>query len=254
MIEENMLRGSLTSTQEAKGSLGFKGDRGYSAYEIAVQNGYEGTEQEWIDHFGLDLTNYLKTSDIIDNTWQGGTKKPLSAEAGKSLNTYIAEVQSEEIAIDEKVGDLNNLTTTDKTSVVDAINEVFSDNDVKGDKYEYTLPYKSGTITASSWQYLATDTLTDTLPKGRYLLLYRVTGGGTSSTTSVLTFEPTIDNNGSSTQRLSIPITSSGTTTGQIWRVADFTTDAAHTLNIRGWGTTTYTINTDVIVTIYRLK
>ena len=29
-------------------SKGDKGDRGYSAYEIAVQNGYEGTEAQWI--------------------------------------------------------------------------------------------------------------------------------------------------------------------------------------------------------------
>lgn len=73
MIEENMLRGSLVSSNEAKGGLGFKGERGYSAYEIAVQNGYEGTEQEWIDHFGLDLTDYVKTSDILDLVYPVGS-------------------------------------------------------------------------------------------------------------------------------------------------------------------------------------
>lgn len=73
MIEENMLRGSLVSSNEAKGGLGFKGERGYSAYEIAVQNGYEGTEQEWIDHFGLDLTDYIKTSDLLDLVYPVGS-------------------------------------------------------------------------------------------------------------------------------------------------------------------------------------
>ena len=35
-----------------KGKLGWKGERGYSAYEIAVQNGYEGTEQDWLATLG----------------------------------------------------------------------------------------------------------------------------------------------------------------------------------------------------------
>lgn len=69
----NMLRGSLTSTTDAKGVLGFKGERGYSAYEIAVKNGYQGTEQEWIDHFGLDLTDYVKTSDVLDLVYPVGS-------------------------------------------------------------------------------------------------------------------------------------------------------------------------------------
>lgn len=69
----NMLRGSLTSTSDAKGVLGFKGERGYSAYEIAVKNGYEGTEQDWIDHFGLDLTGYVKTTDVLDLVYPVGS-------------------------------------------------------------------------------------------------------------------------------------------------------------------------------------
>lgn len=47
-----------------KGYLGFKGERGFSAYEIAVQNGFEGTEQDWLatlgtsSHFTEDKTVY----------------------------------------------------------------------------------------------------------------------------------------------------------------------------------------------------
>ena len=89
MIEENMLRGSLVSSNEAKGGLGFKGERGYSAYEIAVQNGYEGTEQEWIDHFGLDLTDYIKTTDVIDNVTSTSATYPLSAKQGKLLKDSL---------------------------------------------------------------------------------------------------------------------------------------------------------------------
>lgn len=73
MIESNELRGSLVNSNEGKGALGFKGERGYSAYEIAVKNGYQGTEQEWIDHFGLDLTDYVKTSDVLDLVYPVGS-------------------------------------------------------------------------------------------------------------------------------------------------------------------------------------
>ena len=31
-----------------RGVLGFKGERGFSAYEIAVQNGFIGSEKQWL--------------------------------------------------------------------------------------------------------------------------------------------------------------------------------------------------------------
>ena len=40
-----------------------KGERGYSAYEIAVQNGYTGTEAEWKDSF-LNADNYYNKSEV----------------------------------------------------------------------------------------------------------------------------------------------------------------------------------------------
>ena len=52
--------------------LGFKGERGYSAYEIAVQNGYEGTEQDWLatlgtsSHFSQDSTSYIAVEGQTD--------------------------------------------------------------------------------------------------------------------------------------------------------------------------------------------
>lgn len=55
------------SNAELKGSLGFKGERGYSAYEIAVQNGFFGTEQDWLatlgtsSHFSEDKLLYTTT-------------------------------------------------------------------------------------------------------------------------------------------------------------------------------------------------
>jgi hypothetical protein len=95
MLEENQLRGVLTNTHYMEGQLGFKGERGYSNYDLYVLNGGTMTEQEWLDHFGVDLTGYAKTS----------------------------EVDTKDNAIKADIGDIDNLTTTDKTDVVSAINE-----------------------------------------------------------------------------------------------------------------------------------
>lgn len=103
----NMLRGSLTSTSDAKGILGFKGERGYSNYEIYVKNGGTMTEQEWLEHFGVDLTDYIKTSEV-----------------------------------NAIVGDLEELETTDKTDVVSAINELNTNINSLDDRDSYSTTEK----------------------------------------------------------------------------------------------------------------
>lgn len=64
-----------SSNNKAIGTLGFKGERGYSAYEIAVQHGYIGTEDEWLasknekwqDEGGVDVKFFKgDTEDIED--------------------------------------------------------------------------------------------------------------------------------------------------------------------------------------------
>lgn len=39
--------------EKLKGKLCYKGERGYSAYEIAVQQGFQGTEKEWLSSLAL---------------------------------------------------------------------------------------------------------------------------------------------------------------------------------------------------------
>lgn len=43
--------------ESLKAALGFKGERGYSAYEVAVRNGFIGTEKDWLATLGT--TNYV---------------------------------------------------------------------------------------------------------------------------------------------------------------------------------------------------
>lgn len=86
--------GNSTITIGADGAI-LRGPRGYSAYEIAVQNGYKGTEEQWIeDLMGsytaksyIGLTNKPSVNNI---TLQGN--KTLQ-ELGITLinNVYLDE-------------------------------------------------------------------------------------------------------------------------------------------------------------------
>jgi len=81
-----------------------KGERGYSAYDIYVQNGGTLTEEEWVDAF-LSADNYYSKSqtdikllakidktEIVDNLTSTSISKPLSANQGKVLKELIDNV------------------------------------------------------------------------------------------------------------------------------------------------------------------
>ena len=53
-----------------RGVLGFKGERGYSAYEIAKQKGFIGTEQDWLATLGT-ASYFDRCSDIYTTTTTG---------------------------------------------------------------------------------------------------------------------------------------------------------------------------------------
>ena len=50
-----------------KGKLAIKGERGYSAYEVAVQNGFEGSESEWLESLigSIKVDNADEMSDYL---------------------------------------------------------------------------------------------------------------------------------------------------------------------------------------------
>ena len=44
----------------------FKGERGFSAYEIAVQNGFKGTEEAWLEQIGFEEINAKLPANVKD--------------------------------------------------------------------------------------------------------------------------------------------------------------------------------------------
>ena len=49
-----------------RGKLAFKGERGYSAYEIAVQEGFQGDKEAWLEQIGYEEINAKLPANIKD--------------------------------------------------------------------------------------------------------------------------------------------------------------------------------------------
>ncbi len=93
-----------------RGVLGFKGERGYSAYEIAVKNGFKGTEEQWLATLGTSNT-FIKDKKVYTTTSIGETVFNLP-------NSYIDENHSwVDVCVNGLMIDSDNYTvnTTDKT-------------------------------------------------------------------------------------------------------------------------------------------
>lgn len=64
---------------------------GKSAYELAVENGFEGTEKEWLESFGSsdELKAVLGDYVVIDAGWSGNSLVPVDSSATIPTESYI---------------------------------------------------------------------------------------------------------------------------------------------------------------------
>lgn len=53
---------SIKGEQGIQGIQGIQGERGYSAYELALQNGFVGTESEWLNSLQGDVIEWNSTN------------------------------------------------------------------------------------------------------------------------------------------------------------------------------------------------
>jgi hypothetical protein len=72
-----------------RGVLGFKGERGYSAYETAVLNGFIGTEQDWLATLGT--SSHFNEESIIHTSTAGQTSfnLPSSYTNNSFIDVYV---------------------------------------------------------------------------------------------------------------------------------------------------------------------
>ena len=103
-MEENVLRGVL----------GFKGERGDSAYESAVLNGFIGTEQDWLATLGT--ASHFKEESVIHTSTAGQTSfsLPNSYTSNSFIDVYIngLRLNSNEFTIDTSNKKINLVGVT----------------------------------------------------------------------------------------------------------------------------------------------
>lgn len=85
--------GGSGSGSGAPGPMGPVGPEGDSAYEVAVANGFVGTEQEWLDSLGSGGTANIADFIFTDNEWNSSITLPgdkaMRIEAGEDSDLYI---------------------------------------------------------------------------------------------------------------------------------------------------------------------
>lgn len=124
----------LQGEQGIQGEQGLKGDPGISAYEVAVQNGFSGTEAEWLQTLvgskgeKGDKGDRGEKGDPGTTTWEGIEDKPNEFPPAPHTHT-VEQVEGLQTVLDKKaeasqIGDLSILTTEDKSNIVNALNEV----------------------------------------------------------------------------------------------------------------------------------
>lgn len=98
-----------------RGNLVFKGERGYSAYEVAVQNGFQGTEQDWLaklgtsSHFSKKNISYVPSENV----------NYLSLPADYNASDSFLDVYVDGLRLESDTYTIN--TTTKKIELVNSI-------------------------------------------------------------------------------------------------------------------------------------
>lgn len=98
-----------------RGVLGFKGERGYSAYEIAVQDGFIGTEQDWLATLGT--SSHFSEESIIHTATDGQTSFDLPnsyTNNNSFIDVYVngLRLNSNEYTINVSTNKINLLGIT----------------------------------------------------------------------------------------------------------------------------------------------
>lgn len=112
-----------------KGDKGDKGDTGESVYQVAVDNGFVGSEQEWLDYIRQNLYVQFSTSRHFGNNISDSFSAPGTLNAGDSVSSVSVAVNG---VLQEPLVDFNLDIPGNKI--------VFTTPPVLGDKVVITRP------------------------------------------------------------------------------------------------------------------
>lgn len=90
-----------------KGALGFKGEKGDSAYQVAVKNGFVGTEKDWLATMGT--TNYVGEEKA---TYSAGAGDTIFGLPSKYTSNSVVEVFIEGAKLNASLYTINSVERT----------------------------------------------------------------------------------------------------------------------------------------------
>lgn len=90
-----------------KGALGFKGEKGDSAYQVAVKNGFVGTEKDWLSTLGT--TNYVGEEKA---TYSAGAGDTIFGLPSKYTSNSVVEVFIEGAKLNASLYTINSVERT----------------------------------------------------------------------------------------------------------------------------------------------
>lgn len=100
----------------------FNGQDGKSAYELAVENGFKGTEQEWLESLRYDHSDEFKQlADQVKLDAKNAADSATKAESAMNEANTIAQANVK--AINKASTDAQNAITISKDSAVNAIGD-----------------------------------------------------------------------------------------------------------------------------------
>jgi len=97
------------SSQEVQVLAGremYKGDKGASAYEVAVENGFKGTEEEWLESLKASDVHYMHNQGTASDTWV------VKHNLGKNPAVTVVDSAGTEVIGDVMHNDINTVTLT----------------------------------------------------------------------------------------------------------------------------------------------
>lgn len=123
----------IGSNTTLKGTLGWKGARGYSAYEVAVQNGFIGTENDWLATIGQ--SSHFNENSIIHISTESQNSFDLPSEytSNSFVNVYIngLKLNTNEYSIDTDTRKINLVgISLESNNVVEIIIKTMATNNL----------------------------------------------------------------------------------------------------------------------------
>ena len=151
---------SIPTSQVTVSSVkGDPGQDGKSAYEIAKDHGYQGTEADWIKNLGSSFDDSELQTKINNNKTAIDANKSDIADLITDVGTNTTDIATLKNTVKD-IGNLSDLTTTAKSNLVAALNELNSKS-MESMTYankKLTITYKDNTTFDIDLSSIITDT------------------------------------------------------------------------------------------------